>query len=77
MGVGLPTAQSLIFRQKNCGDGTDGGVERQTGFRRWITHITSPIKKAVALSFGFHFVQISETRLCKIMKKKTQKQILA
>lgn len=61
--------------KKNCGDGTDGGAERQTGFRRWITHlqnITGPIKKAVASSFGFHFVQISETRLCKKMKKKNK-----
>lgn len=73
MGAGLPTAQSLIFRKENCGDGTDGGVERQTGFRRWITHlqnITSPIKKAVASFFGFHFVQISETRLRKNSEKK-------
>lgn len=32
MGVGLPTAQSVRYRQKiGGGGGTDGDVERQTG----------------------------------------------
>lgn len=70
MGVGLPTAQSLIFRKKKlrgrhrwrCGE-TDGVPEVDNPPAK---HHQSYQKS----SFGFHFVQISETRLRKIMKKK-------
>lgn len=69
MGVGLPTAQSLIFGQKKL----RGRLRRRCGETDGVPEVDNPPseQQAAASPFDSHFVQISETRLSKNSGKQT------